>query len=1674
MTRRSHHAFSVAILVLMAAAMPADAAFTLEKDDHICIIGNTLAERMQHDGWMETMLHARFPKHNLVIRNLGFSADTLTIRLRSMNFGSPDEWLSGKGSEIGGYKENRFKDVNTQADVIFAFFGYNESFAGEAGLEKFKKDLEGFINHTLSRKYNGESAPRLVLFSPIAQEDLADPNLPDGEANNKRLVMYSQAMAEVAAANNVTFVDLFGPMETAYAQNQEELTINGVHLNERGNRAVAEIIDESLFGNVIKHDEAELVRLNEAVKEKNFYWFNRYRVTDGYSTYGARAFLTFHKASVRQVNPQGNFDDKGLLPQNYETVQRELQILDIKTANRDKVVWAAANGRMIRPDDSNLPPLILTETNKPGKGPNGEHIILSGEDSIKHMTIAQGYKVTLFASEEMFPELINPVQMAFDTRGRLWVAAWNTYPHWNPGETPRPTDRLLILEDTDNDGKADVCKTFVDDIHNPTGFEFFNGGVYVSQGPDILFLKDTDGDDKCDVKVRVLHGMDTADTHHTANSFVLDPGGGLYWQEGTFHHTQVETPRDAAVRNVNGSVYRFEPKTFKFRAYGSKGFANPHGHVFTSWGQDFMHDGTGAVPFDTTLFAGHVDYPRKHGGPPSLYKQRTRPCPATEMVSSPHFPEESQGNLLVQNVIGFQGILQYRIEEDGASFKGTEVEPILYSDDENFRPVDLEFGPDGALYFVDWMNPVIGHMQHNLRDPSRDRKHGRVYRVTYPSRPLAEVVPIDGERANKLLDALKSPTNRVRYRARIELSERDTENVISALKSWVTSLDKNDPMYERFLLEALWTYQLHNVPNEPLLKKVLQSNDHRARAAATKVIRHWRDRLSDPIALVKQMASDEHPRVRLEAVVAASDYTEPEAVLAALECLKHPRDGFLEYSLRETMGTLDRYWKPALAAGKLEIPADNPAAANFLLDSVPADQLHKMPKTEPVLVAMLTRHGVSARDRDEAWNDLTRKRRSDSGIEVLIEAINAVPEGGHQMHVLQELGGMLMARPPRKMKDHLQQIEKLATDGASVGARQVGYAAWMTAAGSPDAAWNHASRSAGTLTELLDSIHLVPSNEVREALYPRVRALLKELPSHLQTQEVTRAKRLMVDYFDRVPNDMRLQSFKGMKPDASGPVDAIRADVPQRKKADAYCLRFTGSLYVENTGQYTFATKSDDGSRLFINSKEVVNNDGLHGVQEKSGKIQLDAGEHDLAVTYFDNGGIDFLEATWSGPGLATQQISAVASAGDGVTNAAIRSLAHFPGHEADSFNDLAQLVVANKSRSVAMQTMLRIDRKHWNAAQSGGLLKAVAGYVDPLPNEQRSTPAVAEALNFGKQMATMLPAHQAAKVQQVFDSLNVNLIVIRPIEHEMLYDKTQITVEAGKPVVILFENVDAMPHNLVITLPGARAEIGQAAEALGPAGEAKQYIPDSKKVLHHTKLLFPGESEKMQFNAPSQPGNYDYLCTFPGHWMKMYGVMKVIPAGADDAALGGESIVSIVDGILKLPEPRGFVKDWKYEDIVGDIGKMRRGRNFESGKQMFTVAGCIKCHKMQGEGQVQGPELTNIAETYKGKDLLRQIIDPSAIINENYQAVIVETEDGDRFTGIINKTTDKSIFMITDLMKPDEIKEIPKDTIESQRNAPNSLMPGGVLVTLKKNEILDLLSYVQSGGDANSEFFKK
>jgi HEAT repeat protein len=674
------------------------------------------------------------------------------------------------------------------------------------------------------------------------------------------------------------------------------------------------------------------------------------------------------------------------------------------------------------------------------------------------------------------------------------VAAWPTYPHWQPKE--KVFDKLLILEDTDGDGRADRCKTFADGLHCPTGFEFARGGVLVAQAPDLMLLRDTDGDDQADVRIRVLSGLDSADTHHTSNSFRLGPGGDLFFQEGTFHHSQVETPYGPPVRLANAGVFRYEPRAQKFEVYISYPFANPHGHVFDRWGQDFVTDGTGNVNYFAAPFSGHVAFPDKHREYRPFFAQRTRPCAATEILSSRHFPEDWQGDYLVANVIGFQGIHRYRVTESGAGFSATEAEPIVYSTDPNFRPVDIEMGPDGALYFLEWQNPIIGHMQHNLRDPSRDRTHGRVYRVSHKDRPPLRAPAIAGQPIETLLELLKAPEDRVRYRAKIELGERDSSQVITAVGTWLGALDANDPEYEHHRLEALWVHQYHDVVDLDLLDRVLKSADGRARAAATRVLCYWRDRVPDALDRLKSLAADPHPRVRLEAVRAASFFPTAEAIEIALVTAEHPSDLFLDYCRSETMRTLDPYWRRAVADGRM-IRFSSEAGARFFLRNLAVEDLLKLPRSRGVDLEIVLRQGVAEPSRRAALDRLaTEGGRTPAGelIELLRSRFSAVGGSVLDESIAIELSNLFSEPDRADLSAQRGELEAFAQSGKSASLRALAFALLTTADASADPSWEMARSQPGRLRNLLEAIPMMSDPRFRSSLGQRVLALLEDTP----------------------------------------------------------------------------------------------------------------------------------------------------------------------------------------------------------------------------------------------------------------------------------------------------------------------------------------------------------------------------------------------------------------------------------------------------------------------------------------------------------------------------------------------------------------------------------------------------
>ncbi|MGR3810928.1 PVC-type heme-binding CxxCH protein [Jiulongibacter sp. NS-SX5] len=868
----------------------------LKKGDHITLIGNNLCSRMLNYGYFETELQLRNPEKELYIRNMCDGGDTPGFRPHSgrkspwafpgaeqfqtdlaQNSGSeghfetPDEWLS-----------------RHKTDVIIAFFGFSESYAGREGVENYKNELQAFIDHTFSMNYNDSTAPKLALVSPIAFQDLSNEyDLPDGKTENKNLALYTKAMKEVATVNGVLFIDAFQPSKDWFESSK--LTIDGLQLNDEGYKKFSSFLLDELFGNTDQTaDEQMYSAVKEAVLAKNWFWHYDYKIPNGVHVFG------------RRYRPFGN--------ENYPN---ELIKIRQMTANRDTLIWETLKGNTydLKTADSQTQELAEIETNftLPGKAK-----YLYGEESMNQFHMAPGYKIELFASEEEFPDLANPSQMSFDNKGRLWVAVMPTYPHYKPGD-PMPNDKIIILEDTDNDQKADKLTVFADKLHIPAGFEFSptpdgQTGVYISQGTNLKYYVDTDGDDVADSSEIILSGFDDHDTHHVISAFCADPSGALYMGEGVFLHTNVETPY-GTVRATNGGFYRYSPQRKKLERTAQLPIPNPWGIAFDDWGQNFFAHTSG--PNVEWMLPGTIKpkYGLSNPGSKNLIeeKHRVRPTSGLEFVSSRHFPEEVQGHLMINNTIGFLGTKMHQMLDDGTGYDTKHALDLVRSDDPNFRPVDMEFAPDGSLYLLDWHNVLVGHMQHNARDPLRDHVHGRIYRITYPSRPLLKPAQVDGASIETLLNNLKLPEYRTRYRSRRELREKDPKEVLNALKKWTDDLDQNDQMYQHHLLEALWVSWALNDIDTKLLKKLLSSDDYRVRTAAVRVLRFTGHQVDDQFELLKATASDDNSRVRMEAMVAASWLSDNEAKEVLNIVNQKPLDEWMEKPYQAILDHMQPY-----------------------------------------------------------------------------------------------------------------------------------------------------------------------------------------------------------------------------------------------------------------------------------------------------------------------------------------------------------------------------------------------------------------------------------------------------------------------------------------------------------------------------------------------------------------------------------------------------------------------------------------------------------------------------------------------------------------------------------------------------------------------------------------------
>ena len=645
----------------------------------------------------------------------------------------------------------------------------------------------------------------------------------------------------------------------------------------------------------------------------------------------------------------------------------------------------------------------------------------------KSFIVADGFEVNLFASD---PRIAKPIQMNFDPQGRLWIASSSVYPQVKPGQ--KADDRILVVEDTNGDGKADKTTVFAGGLLIPTGVEPGDGGAYVANSTELLHFADTNGDGKADKKRIVLSGFGTEDTHHILHTLRWGPDGQLYMNQSIYIHSHIETPW--GVRRLNaGGIWRFRPETLQLQVY-ARGWVNSWGHQHDAFGQSFVTDGAGGEGINYVVPG--AAYVTAFGAPRilrGLNPGSPKYC-GLEIVGGRHLPKDWQDNLLTNDFRGNR-VCRFVVSEDGAGFSARQMPDLIKTKHVAFRPIDIKMGPDGAIYIADWYNPIIQHGEVDFRDPRRDHVHGRIWRVTYKGRKLVPPPKLVGATVPKLLDSLKAPEMWTRQQAKRVLKERDRKKVLPELAKWVASLDAKSPDYDHHRLEALWVYQSLRAVEPKLLESLTKSKDHRIRAAATRVIGYWlepgqtesslvrNEFRTTSLQLLRPRVADEHPRVRMEAVRVLATIPRVESATLAMRALDRSRirknsgvgnvsaefsriplrDQFLDYALWLTARDLRDHWLPAVVQGK-DVFGGNVAHLVFAAKAVASSAV------VPPLLRLLKSKTLTDEQRRELLNVVASLGGPNELRDVFTTAIDAQQKSDLRVELLASLADAARSR----------------------------------------------------------------------------------------------------------------------------------------------------------------------------------------------------------------------------------------------------------------------------------------------------------------------------------------------------------------------------------------------------------------------------------------------------------------------------------------------------------------------------------------------------------------------------------------------------------------------------------------------------------------------------------------
>jgi putative membrane-bound dehydrogenase-like protein len=558
---------------------------------------------------------------------------------------------------------------------------------------------------------------------------------------------------------------------------------------------------------------------------------------------------------------------------------------------------------------------------------------LSPAEAIKKMVVPEGFKVELVAAE---PDVVNPVAMTFDERGRVWITESFEYPRREPGPG---RDRVKTLEDTDGDGTLDKVTIFAEGLNIPSGIAVGYGGVWVANSPDILFMQDTDGDGKADKQEVVVTGFGRDDTHELPNSLTWGPDGWLYGLNGVFNPSKIV--HQGKTHNFTCAMFRIHPRTRAFEVF-CEGTSNPWGIAIDKEGSFFVS----ACVIDHLWHLVETGYYHRQGGPYPPYtwkiesivkhKHQLAAYCGIHYYDSDAYPPQYREKLYMGNVHG-NCINSDRLERDGSTYRGLPEPDFLKANDAWFMPVVQKTGPDGCLWILDWYDRYHCYQDAN-RDPAGiDRGHGRLYRVRYQDTPRAPKFDLSKETDEQLIERLKSPNGFFRDIAQRLLAERANPETLVRLEE--ATFQSGWTLKQR--LGALWA-RLSAAPlNSSYALKLLQSQESELHAWGLRGIRHaLNSNVSEDVQreVRQQMRLGADPAVKLQLAitVAKSPAFEPDEKVTQLLYLaeRMGQDSHLQRIIWANLQPLLKDQGAAIAAYFGSAPLANPAAFDELLPRI--------------------------------------------------------------------------------------------------------------------------------------------------------------------------------------------------------------------------------------------------------------------------------------------------------------------------------------------------------------------------------------------------------------------------------------------------------------------------------------------------------------------------------------------------------------------------------------------------------------------------------------------------------------------------------------------------------------------------------------------------------------------